>query len=78
MASRTTTRRKHNATVAKRGREIADDPARVKKCGSREYKVSSGSDSKRWYCIVLGVCGLVCDCPDQQGRGGIIPARGRR
>ena len=27
--------------------------------------------------MVLGICGLACDCPDQQGRGGIIPARGR-
>ena len=76
MASGTTTRRKHNATVAKMGRETADDPARLKKRGNRKYRVSS--DSKRWYCIVLGVCGLVCDCPDQQGRGGIVTARGRR
>ena len=75
MASRTTTRRKHNATVAKRGREIADDPARVKKRGSGKYRVSS--DSKRRYCMVLGAFGRVRDCPDQQGRGGIIPARGR-
>ncbi len=76
MANRTTTRRKHNATITKRGGEMADDPARVKKCGNRKYRASS--DSKRRYCIVLGAFGLVSDCPDQQGRSGIIPARGRR
>ena len=37
MASGTTTRRKHNVTVTKMGREIADDLARVKKCGNRKY-----------------------------------------
>ncbi len=57
------------------GREMADDPARAKKRDNRQYKVSS--DFKRRYCIVLDICGLVCDCPDQQGRGGIIPARSR-
>ena len=35
MASGTTTRQKHNATVTKMGKEIADDPARVKKCSNR-------------------------------------------
>ena len=74
VPSGTSTRRKRNATVAKMGGAMADDPARVKKCSSRKYEASS--DSKRWCCMVLGICGLACDCPDQQGAAALFQHAG--
>ena len=70
VASGTTTRRKRNATVNKMGGEMADDPARVKKLGSRKYEASY--DSKRWCCIVLGVCGWRAIAPTSRGAAALF------
>ncbi len=34
---------------------------------NRKYKVSSDSDSKRWYCIVLGAFGWCATAPTSKG-----------
>ena len=71
VGTKQTTRQKHAKTAREWGRAIADSPDMIKRQSSRRWWVASVTDPGLWYGVILGAMGMVCACPDQQGRGGI-------
>ena len=71
IGTKPSTRQKHAKTARGWGRAIADSPDMIKRQSIRRWWVASVTDPGLWYGVILGAMGMVCACPDQQGRGGI-------
>lgn len=50
---------------------IADQQDKIRRKSNRRWLVASMTRLGVWYSIIIGATGMICGCPDQQGRGGI-------